>query len=79
MICRDIEVHWDITNYYNVKNNFYEIFCPCQIQIGPKIKNTQSNIKSMPNSILMSKISFIKHLPPARPKLVPKLKMIRSY
>ena len=33
----------------------------------------------MPNSILMSKISFIKHLPPARPKLVPKLKMIRSY
>ena len=33
----------------------------------------------MQNSILMSKIIVIKYLPPVRPKLVPKLKMLRIY
>ena len=33
----------------------------------------------MPIPILMSKIIFMKYLPPARPKLVPKLKMPSSY
>ena len=54
--------------------------------MGPKIKNTQnllksgtSNISSMPISILMLKIIFIKYLPPVRPKLVPQLKMLRIY
>ena len=28
----------------------------------------------MPNSVLMSKISFMKYLPPVGPKLIPKLK-----
>ena len=33
----------------------------------------------MPISILMSKIIFMKYLPPVRSKLVPKLKMLRIY
>ena len=33
----------------------------------------------MPASVLVSKIIFIKYLPPVRPKLVPKLKVLRIY
>ena len=33
----------------------------------------------MPISILMSKMVFMKHFPPVRPKLVPKFKMFRIY
>ena len=36
------------------------------------------NLK-IPISILMSKIIFIKYLPPARPKLDPQLKVLRIY
>ena len=56
------------------------------VQIGHKIKNTKNllkfgtcNISIVPISILMSKIFFIKYLPSARPKLVPKLKTLRIY
>ena len=52
--------------------------------VRSKIKNAQnlskfgtSNISSMLISILMSKIIFMKYSPPVRPKLVPKLKMLR--
>ena len=33
----------------------------------------------MPISILMSKIVFMKYLPPVKPKSAPKLKMLRIY
>ena len=33
----------------------------------------------MPISISMSKMIFMKYLPPVRPKLIPKLKMLRIY
>ena len=36
-------------------------------------------ISNMPISILMTKIIFVKNLPPARPKFVPKLKVPRIY
>ena len=64
----------------------YEIFTTCYAQIGRKIKNSQnllefgtSNISSMLISILMSKIFFMKYLPPVPLILVPKLKMPRIY
>ena len=57
--------------------------------LGPswsKIKYAQKllkfgliDISSMPISILMSKIILMKYLPPVRPKLVPKMKMLRIY
>ena len=72
--------------YFNVKNSFQEIFTTCYTQIGPKIKSTQNllkfsifDISNMPISILMSKMIFMKYLPPGRPKFVPKLKMLRIY
>ena len=37
------------------------------------------DISNMTISILMSKMIFIKHLPPVRPKLVPKQKVLRIY
>ena len=65
---------------------FYQIFTNCQAQIGSKMKNAQNllrfgsvNISKMPISTLMSNISFIKYLPPAKPKFVPKLKVPRIY
>ena len=70
----------------NVKNNFYEIFTTCCAQNGPKFKNAQNllkfgafDISNIPISILMSKVIFIKYLPPVQPKLVPKLKVRRIY
>ena len=55
-------------------------------QTGPKIKIAQnllkfgtSNISSMSISLSMSKIIFMKNLPPVRTKLVPKLKMLKIY
>ena len=57
-----------------------------EAQIGPKIKNGQnlmkfgtSSISNMLITILMSKITFMKCLPPVRTKLVSKLKMLRIY
>ena len=48
-----------------------------EAQISPKIENTQNllkfgtfDISNIPISILISKIIFIKYLPPVRPKLV---------
>ena len=71
---------------FDVKDNFYEIFTTCSVQIDPKIKSSQNLLKfgtidtsNISISILMSKIIFIKYLPPFRPKLVPKLKMFRIY
>ena len=56
---------------FNVKNNFYEIFPNSYVQIGPKINYAQNllkfgpfDISNMPISILISKIIFIKYLPP---------------
>ena len=37
------------------------------------------DISNIPISIFMSKIIFIKHLPPVRPRLVPELKVLRIY
>ena len=55
-------------------------------QIVPKTKSAQDllkfgtfNISNMPISVLMLKNIFIKYLPPVRPKLVPRLKMLRIY
>ena len=55
-------------------------------QIGPQIKSAQNllrfgtfDISNMPILILMSKMIFIKYLPPASPKFFPKLKMLRIY
>ena len=62
------------------------IFTTCWAQNGSKIKNTQNLLKfdicgisNIPILILMSKIIFIKYLPPVQPKLVPKLKVLRIY
>ena len=88
IIWQDI-VHCHITNYkllYNVKNNVCEICTTWYTQIGPKVKNSQNllkfgtcNISRMPNSILISKTSFMKYLPLVKPKLFPKLKMLKIY
>ena len=70
---------------FDVKNYFYQLFTTCLTQIGPKITRAQNFLKfgtfgisNMSISILMSKMIFIKYLPP-RPKLVPKLKILRIY
>ena len=47
--------------------------CSGLIEIG------NIDIWNIPISILMSKIIFIEHLPPVRPKLVPKVKVLRIY
>ena len=59
-------------------------YLPPEAQIGPKIKNPWDSLKfstfdisNMPIWILMSKMIFMKHLPPVRLKLVPKLKVLR--
>ena len=71
---------------FDVKNYFYEILTTCSPQIGPKIENAQNLLKlgtfdiwNMTISILMLKMIFIEYLPPVRPKLAPKLKMLRIY
>ena len=63
----------------DVKNYTLEILTTCTAQIGPKIKSAQNllkfgtfNISNMPISTLMSKMIFIKYLPPVRPRFVPK-------
>ena len=70
----------------DVKDYSYQIFTACSAQIGSKIKITQNllkfgtfNISNIPISILISKIIFMKYLPPVRPKLVAKLKVPRIY
>ena len=56
------------------------------VQIGPKIKTAHNllkfgtfDISNMSISILISKMIFVKYLPPVRPKLVPKLKVPQIY
>ena len=63
-----------------------KLLTTCLTQIGPKIKKAQNLLKfgtfdilNTPISIQMSKMIFIKYLPPVRPKLVPILKMLRIY
>ena len=70
----------------DIKNYFYQIFTTCSAQIGRKTKSAQDllkfgtfDISNMPISILMSKMIFIESLQPVRPKLTPKLKMLRIY
>ena len=70
----------------DVKNYILEILTTCTAQIGPKIKSAQNLLKfgtfdilNTSISTLMSKMIFIKYLSPARPKLVPKSKMLRIY
>ena len=62
--------------------NIYQLLDPNWSQI----KNAQNslkfdawNISSMPISIFTSKLIFIKYLPPVRPKLVSKLKVLWIY
>ena len=62
------------------------MFTICWTQNGPQIKNALNllkfgkyDISNIPIGILMSRIIFIKYLPPVRPKLVPKLKVLRIY
>ena len=43
------------------------------------LKFGRIDISNMLISILMSKMIFIKYLPPVRPKLAPKSKMFRIY
>ena len=74
---------------FNVRNNFYEIFTSFLAQSAAKIKNGQKLLKfdTVDISIcrrsqifqMLSNMIFIKNLPPARPKLVPKLKVLRIY
>ena len=65
---------------------FLVILTICSAKIGPKIKSANNvlkfstfDISNMPISILIWKMIFIKYLPPVRPKLVPKLNMLRIY
>ena len=58
----------------------------CQAEISPKIKNAQNllifcafDISNIPIAILMSKLIFIKYLLTVKPKLVPKLRILRTY
>ena len=90
-----LRIYWNLAHLifqitwsqnFNVKDNFYEMFPTCLAQIGPKTRNTQnllkfgtSHIWNIPISILMSKIIFIKYLPPVRPKLVLVSKVLRIY
>ena len=60
------------------------MFTTCEAQNVLKIENAQNLLKfgtcDISNiSILMSKIIFIKYLPPVQPKLVPKSKVLRIY
>ena len=74
---------------FNVKNNFYEIFTTFLAQSVSKIKNPQKLLKFETIDIwiccqsqifhMLSKMIFIKNLPPVRAKLVPKLKVLRVY
>ena len=70
----------------DIKNYFSLIFTTCSTQIGPKNKSAQDLLKfgtfhiwNMSISILMSKMIFIKSLQPFRPKLVPKIKILRIF
>ena len=70
--------------YFNVKNNFYEVFITCWAQIAPKIKTALNLLKfdtfditNIAISILMSEMIFMKYLPPVRFKLVQTLKVPR--
>ena len=63
----------------DIKDYFHKIFTTCSTQIGPKIKSTQNllkfgitDISNILISILISKMIFVKYLPPVRPKLIPK-------
>ena len=89
-----LRVYWNLHIWYfeypdldfDVKSFFHSILTTSLAQIGPKIKSAQSllkfgtfDISNILISILMSKIIFIKYLPLLRPKLVPKLKVLRIY
>ena len=59
---------------------------PARPKLVPKFKNAQDllkfgvfDISNNAISILMSKTTFIKSLPPFRPKLFQKLKMLRIH
>ena len=74
---------------FDVKNNFYEIFTTFLAQSVLKIKNAQKLLKFETVDIwiccqsqifqMLSKMIFVKNLPPVRAKLVPKLKVLRVY
>ena len=79
-------IFWISQFWFWCQNYSYQIFTACSAQIGSKIKITQNllkfgtfNISNIPISILISKIIFMKYLPPVRPKLVAKLKVPRIY
>ena len=71
--------------YFKIKSNFYEIFTTCQVQIDPKIKNTQNllkfgrfDISNIPISILMSKFDFYEIFTFCQDKLTSRLKFLRN-
>ena len=62
--------------------NIYHLLDPNWSQIKSAqnlLEFGTTDVSNISISILMSKIVFIKYLPPVRPKLVPKLKMLRMY
>ena len=85
-----VEIYWHLA-YVIFRISRYQFWCYkicllCLAQIGPKIKSDQYLLKfgtfgiwNMLISILMSKIIFHKYFPSVRPKLIPKLKMLRIY
>ena len=85
-----LRIYWKLVHvvFWISKSRFrcQKLLITCLTQIGPKIKSAQNLLKfgtfdilntSIPT--LMSKMIFIKYLSPARPKLVPKSKMLRIY
>ena len=85
-----LEIYWNLA-YVIFQISRYQFWCYkiclfCLAQIGPKIKSDQNLLKfgtfgiwNLPILILMSKMVFDKYFPPVRPKLIPKLKMLRIY
>ena len=87
-------IYWNLTHViFRISRSrfwcqklFLVILTICSAKIGPKIKSANNvlkfstfDISNMPISILIWKMIFIKYLPPVRPKLVPKLNMLRIY
>ena len=85
-----LRIYWNLVHvvFWISQSRFrcQKVLITCLTQIGPKIKSAQNLLKfgtldilNTSISTLMSKMIFIKYLLPARPKLVPKWKMLRIY
>ena len=89
-----LRIYWNLTHVifrrsrsrFLCEKSFLLIFTTCSTQIGPKSKSAQDllkfdtfDISNMTISILMSKMIFIKYLPPVTPKFISELKVPRIY